>query len=64
MKVRRETLMNLEHYDVLGHEKMSTTGGRGAIPSGKCYTTKEVDGRLMSIPCHLVNDFDDGVESK
>lgn len=52
--VRRETLMNLEHYEVMGYEniKPSSTGNT----NGKCFTTKEVDGRLVSIPCHLVND--------
>lgn len=55
--VRRETLMNLEHYDVLGFEGLNskTTEGR----SGKCFTTKEVDGRIVSIPCSLVNDADE-----
>lgn len=51
--VRRETLMNLEHYDVLGFE------GLNANRSGKCFTTQEVDGRIMSIPCDLVNGSDE-----
>ena len=55
--VRRETLMNLEHYDVLGFD------GLNANPisdrSGKCFTTQEVDGRIMSIPCDLVNGSDE-----
>jgi uncharacterized protein YcfJ len=49
--VRRETLMNLEHYDVLGFENLSRTESA----SGKCFTTQQVDGRVVSIPCHLVN---------
>lgn len=55
--VRRETLMNLEHYEVLGYEGVNPN-----IPdanNGKCFTTKEVDGRVVSIPCSLVNDSDD-----
>lgn len=55
--VRRETLMNLEHYDVLGFEGLNANpdGDR----SGKCFTTQEVDGRIMSIPCELVNESDE-----
>ncbi len=55
--VRRETLMNLEHYDVLGFEGLSANS-RGDR-SGKCYTTQEVDGRIMSIPCDLVSGPDE-----
>ncbi|MBY0315902.1 MAG: hypothetical protein K2Q26_10305 [Bdellovibrionales bacterium] len=55
--VRRETLMNLEHYDVLGVEKMSP--GLSLGRSGRCFTTKEVDGRIVSLPCHYVNDSDE-----
>ena len=53
--VRRETLMNLEHYDVLGFENAAHSEARG----GKCFTTKEVDGRMVSIPCSFVNDLDE-----
>lgn len=53
--VRRETLMNLEHFEVMGYENIN---GNTDKPQGssKCYTTQEVDGRLVSIPCSLVND--------
>ena len=51
--VRRETLMNLEHYDVMGFESLSERTERNQ--RGKCFTTQEVDGRVMSIPCDLVN---------
>ena len=51
--VRRETLMNLEHYDVLGFDGLNANPGGDR--SGKCFTTQEVDGRIMSIPCDLVN---------
>ena len=50
--VRRETLMNLEHYDVLGFENLKSKPS----DSGKCFTTREVDGRMVSIPCSIVND--------
>lgn len=55
--VRRETLMNLEHFEVLGFEGMNSSEGRNK--GEKCFTTKEVDGRIVSIPCSLVNDSDD-----
>lgn len=51
--VRRETLMNLEHYDVLGFEGLNPSPG--SKRDGKCFTTQEVDGRIVSIPCDLVN---------
>jgi uncharacterized protein YcfJ len=60
--VRRETLMNLEHYDVMGFDGLNSDSGGSR--SGKCFTTKEVDGRIMSIPCRLVNDSDDAEVSK
>ncbi len=52
--VRRETLMNLEHYDDLGFDGVNAKSGSDR--SGKCFTTQEVDGRIMSVPCDLVND--------
>lgn len=52
-KVRRETLMNLEHYDVLGFEGIDANSKKS--PNGKCFTTQDVDGRMMSIPCELIN---------
>lgn len=55
--VRRETLMNLEHYDVMGFEGLNSSQSESR--SGKCFTTKEVDGRIVSIPCELVNDSDE-----
>lgn len=55
--VRRETLMNLEHYDVLGFDGLNASPDRDR--SGKCFTTQEVDGRIMSIPCDLVNGSDE-----
>lgn len=52
--IRRETLMNLEHYEVMGFENLAPSSTKSA--NSKCYTTKEVDGRLVSIPCHLANE--------
>lgn len=55
--VRRETLMNLEHYDVLGFEGLNVNPNKSQ--NGKCFTTQEVDGRIMSVPCDLVNGSDE-----
>lgn len=54
--VRRETLMNLEHYEVMGYENMTSNSAKSS--DSKCYRTQEVDGRLVSIPCRLVNGSD------
>lgn len=55
-RVRRETLFNLEKYDVLGRENVSPTR---STQKDKCYTTREVDGRQVSIPCRYVEDSGD-----
>lgn len=51
--VRRETLMNLEHYEVMGYENLNSDSKSGA--KSNCYTTQDVDGRLVSIPCRFMN---------
>lgn len=51
--VRRETLMNLERYEVLGFDGVNQKFQESS--DSKCFTTKEVDGRIVSIPCSLVN---------
>jgi len=56
-RVRRETLMNLEHYEVLGFDGLGPDSSNNL--SGKCFTTKEVDGRMASVPCSLVNDLEE-----
>lgn len=56
-RVRKETLLNLENYEVLGFDGASNSSNRSA--SGKCFTTKDVDGRSVSVPCGLVNDRSD-----
>ena len=56
-RVRRDTLMNLEHYEVLGvsdlKEKPISTSSK------KCLTTHVVDGRLVSLPCELAPDLNE-----
>ena len=56
-RVRRDTLMNLEHYEVLGitdlKEKPISTSNK------KCLTTHVVDGRLVSLPCELAPDLNE-----
>ena len=56
-RVRKETLLNLEKYDVLGRDGVISSGTANAPARGdKCYTTRDVDGRLVSIPCRYVDD--------
>ncbi len=57
-RVRRDTLMNLENYEVMGvdgYTSRSRSGGR----DGKCYRTREVDGRTVSVPCALAGSSED-----
>lgn len=56
--VRRDTLMNLEHYEVLGVREMKERSSLGS--NRKCLTTHVVDGRLVSIPCDLVPNMNEG----
>jgi len=58
-RVRKETLLNLEKYDVLGRDAVTNSDSNKPAPRDKCYTTREVDGRLMSIPCRYVDDPND-----
>lgn len=55
-RIRRETLLNLEKYDVLGRNDIMGSFSKDSVKGDKCYTTREVDGRLVSIPCRYVND--------
>jgi hypothetical protein len=61
-RVRKETLLNLEKYDVLGRDGVQAERATSGPPAAgdKCYTTREVDGRLVSIPCRYVDDPNDG----
>jgi len=54
--VRRETLMNLEHYEVLGTESVTVPNTGSGEKAGKCLTVREVDGRKVEIPCALVDE--------
>jgi hypothetical protein len=55
-RVRKDTLMNLEKYDVMGRTSGSADGSEPSHKD-KCFTTQEVDGRVSSIPCrYLDND--------
>lgn len=53
-RVRRDTLLNLEHYEVMGFEDAGSYKSKGA--GDKCFVTKTVDGALVSIPCSLADD--------
>jgi hypothetical protein len=55
-RIRKETLLNLEKFDVLGRDAVGGSSSRASDTGGKCYTTREVDGRLVSIPCRYVDD--------
>ena len=52
-RVRRETLMNLESYEVMGVQGYGLKS-QAVKRDGKCYQTREVDGRTVSVPCALV----------
>ncbi len=53
-KTRRETLMNLQHYDVLGFEGISNK--KNGYKNENCFSTERVDGKLVSIPCSLAGE--------
>ena len=55
-RVRKETLLNLEKYDVMGRDAVTGADSSQQSKGDKCYTTREVDGRLVSIPCRYVDD--------
>lgn len=57
-RVRKETLLSLERYDVIGREGVLRSS-EGARNGDRCFTTREVDGRLVSIPCRYVDDPND-----
>lgn len=63
-RVRKETLLNLEKYDVMGRDGIMPVDNSSTLKGDKCYTTREVDGRLMSIPCRYVDDPSDSGSSK
>ena len=55
-RVRKEMLLNLEKFDVLGRDNLDTNGGENSGRGSKCYTSREVDGRQVSIPCRYIED--------
>ncbi len=56
--VRKDTLMNLEQYEVMGVERSYRSKLQSPKRSGKCYQTREVDGRTVSVPCYLAGDME------
>ncbi len=56
--VRKDTLMNLEQYEVMGVDKPYSSKLQSTKRSGKCYQTREVDGRTVSVPCDLAGDLE------
>lgn len=62
-RVRKETLLNLEKFDVMGRGNLDFNNRSTSGKSGKCYTTHDVDGRLMSIPCRYVEDSGESDEA-
>lgn len=63
-RVRKDTLLNLEKYDVLGRDSVMDSGQHRSKTNDKCFTTREVDGRVMSIPCRYVDDPNDSGDGK
>lgn len=55
-KVRRETLLNLEKYDVLGRDAVMKPAKSRPQKGDSCFATREVDGRLVMIPCRYLED--------
>lgn len=62
-RVRKETLLNLEKFDVMGRGNLDFNNRSTNNRNGKCYTTHDVDGRLMSIPCRYVEDSGESDEA-
>ena len=63
-RVRKDMLMNLERFDVKGRDGVDL-GGPGASPKGsKCYSTRDVDGRLVSVPCRYLDSSGVSGEAK
>lgn len=58
-KVRKDTLLNLEKFDVMGRDTNSYNNSSKSSGTGdKCFATREVDGQEVSVPCHYLNDDD------
>ncbi len=61
-KVRRDTLLNLEKYDVLGRDAVMVPAKPRTGNNDSCFATREVDGRLVSIPCRYLEGSDEESE--
>lgn len=58
-RVRKDTLLNLEKFDVMGRDTSGSYGSSKSSGTGdKCFATREVDGQEVSIPCRYLNDSD------
>jgi uncharacterized protein YcfJ len=55
-RVRKEMLFHLEKFDVLGRDSVDRASEGNSGRSDKCFTSREVDGRIVSIPCRYVED--------
>jgi len=55
-KVRKDTILNLEKFDVMGRDAATTSGSKSSGLGEKCFVTHEVDGRDVLIPCRYLND--------
>lgn len=63
-RVRKDTILNLEKFDVMGRDTATNPGNKSTGLGDKCYATREVDGREVLIPCRYLNDGDLNEEPK
>ena len=57
-RVRKDTVLNLEKFDVMGRDTTMSIGTKPSTTGEKCFATHEVDGRDVLIPCRYLNDGD------
>jgi uncharacterized protein YcfJ len=57
-RIRKDTILNLEKFDVMGRDTTTNPGHKSTGLGDKCYATREVDGREVLIPCRYLNDGD------
>ena len=63
-RVRKDTILNLEKFDVMGRDSVGIGESRPSGSGDKCFVTHEVDGRDVLIPCRYLNDGDMTGEQK
>ena len=63
-RVRKETLLNLEKFDVMGRETSTFRGRTSSDKGDNCFTTHDVDGRFVSIPCRYLEDSGESQDGK